>query len=789
MSSPSQDPPLIALARTESSTRQPSGRGTRRATIGVLLDYINFFSRGYQTQLRNALHAEAHRLGIDLLFYFGRALEEPNPHSAAHNKIFQLMHPDTLDGMIVMSTCLCPFCGTDGILKFFQGWPRIPQCSIGIAIPGVPSILVDNRRGMTDVVEHLIEVHHCRRLAFIMGAPANPESDLRFDAYRNVLVRHGLAIDPALLAVGNFFKQEGHAAMEEILERHVPIDAVVAANDNMALGAIELLLKRGLQVPGDLPVTGFDDLELAKAGNPPLTTVRQPFRLMAETAIRIILDQIEGRPVAERIELPTEFVVRHSCGCDRKVASRDIANIVLSPVGAIQFLERDAARISRTLMECMEVEGVEGARDVTEMLATLQAELAGNVGAFQRQVRALLQRPTHAEYQNYRMLHDVISYLRSELRPFSTNQLEDLWFEASRQINGASTTAQALHRVRADENYLQLLVAGEQSSAALDLPSLKAVLEKNLPEMGVTTAFLSRYVGGTSNELEPFVYVLDGAVRTTTSERFPDYQLVPEGFWSRSDACSWLVFPLAFEGQLLGVAVFQFLSSNFGYDVIRDQISASLRSVELHHEVVEKTTLHERSVQERLATTNRMQSLSVLAGGVAHDLNNVLGPLVALPDIMLRDLAGWNLPEPAVADVRNDIESIKAASLRATQTIKDLLTLARQGQIERELLDLNRLTANCLTDGSVRFVQDERHRVRVLLELTPEITTIRGSEPHLVRAITNLVRNAMEAISGNGDVKVSTSVTRVVEPLVGYETIEPGNYVVLSVADNGRGIP
>jgi signal transduction histidine kinase len=87
-------------------------------------------------------------------------------------------------------------------------------------------------------------------------------------------------------------------------------------------------------------------------------------------------------------------------------------------------------------------------------------------------------------------------------------------------------------------------------------------------------------------------------------------------------------------------------------------------------EVQEKTLLHERSVQERLATAQRLASLSVLAGGVAHDLNNSLGPLVALPDVILAEL---DKPE-AVTDLRLDVESIKLAALRASQTIKDLLT-------------------------------------------------------------------------------------------------------------------
>ena len=116
--------------------------------------------------------------------------------------------------------------------------------------------------------------------------------------------------------------------------------------------------------------------------------------------------------------------------------------------------------------------------------------------------------------------------------------------------------------------------------------------------------------------------------------------------------------------------------------------------------------LHERSVQERLAATKRMEALSVLAGGVAHDLNNALGPLVALPDVILAQL--WEIQgnQESVRDLRADVEAIKVASLRAVQTIKDLLTLGRQGRMAKENLDINRVIKSCWANSSLRFVEE-----------------------------------------------------------------------------------
>ena len=161
------------------------------------------------------------------------------------------------------------------------------------------------------------------------------------------------------------------------------------------------------------------------------------------------------------------------------------------------------------------------------------------------------------------------------------------------------------------------------------------------------------------------------------------------------------------------MAVFEYTGGTGGFQMLQDQVSVALSSIRLHQQVVEKTVLHERSVQERQATAARMESLSVLSGGVAHDLNNVLGPMVALPDVILEDLAQLD-PEslPALTEIRDDMRSIKSASLRAAQTIKDLLTLGRERRVGTDPLDLNALVSDCLTLETLGFMPEDLTRSR-----------------------------------------------------------------------------
>jgi DNA-binding LacI/PurR family transcriptional regulator len=189
---------------------------------------------------------------------------------AADNAIYDLLRPDSVDGLIVVSSLLSTYSGARGVARLVERFAGATMCSVGIDLPGVPSLVLDNRPGMEAVVEHLVRDHGCRQIAFLAWTPENPEAKSRFDAYQAVLARHGIASDPALTAPGYFRTNSAKVAMEEILARGVEIDGVVAANDEMATGAVDVLRKHGRRVPQDIPVTGFDDLLLARLGNPPL---------------------------------------------------------------------------------------------------------------------------------------------------------------------------------------------------------------------------------------------------------------------------------------------------------------------------------------------------------------------------------------------------------------------------------------------------------------------------------------------------------------------------------------
>lgn len=186
-------------------------------------------------------------------------------------------------------------------------------------------------------------------------------------------------------------------------------------------------------------------------------------------------------------------------------------------------------------------------------------------------------------------------------------------------------------------------------------------------------------------------------------------------------------------------------------------------------------------LQERLNRSRKMEALGMLAGGVAHDLNNVLSGIVSYPDMLLMDL-------PADSPLRRPIETIRESGLKAAAIVQDLLTLARRGVVTRQPVDLNSLVLDYLASPEHAKLISLYPQVIIESRLEENLPMIMGSEIHLKKSIMNLVSNAVEALEGPGKVRLETESRKLAATHDGYQQIRPGNYVVLRVSDQGAGI-
>lgn len=192
--------------------------------------------------------------------------------------------------------------------------------------------------------------------------------------------------------------------------------------------------------------------------------------------------------------------------------------------------------------------------------------------------------------------------------------------------------------------------------------------------------------------------------------------------------------------------------------------------------------LNRLKMQEELTNAQRMESIGLMAGSVAHDLNNILTSVVTFPELLLLDM-------PSTAQYRDDISRIRKAGKQAAAVVNDLLTVTRGATCRKEPCDLNQLLDEYRQ--SLEFTQQARAHEGLEFEfqLQTQLPTIQASTLHINKSLINLVTNAVEATHPQGTITISTASRCLKKMHRGYETIPPGSYVVLSVVDSGTGIP
>lgn len=183
----------------------------------------------------------------------------------------------------------------------------------------------------------------------------------------------------------------------------------------------------------------------------------------------------------------------------------------------------------------------------------------------------------------------------------------------------------------------------------------------------------------------------------------------------------------------------------------------------------------------QLQQSHKMEAIGTLAGGVAHDLNNILSGLVSYPELLLMQI-------PSDSSLRKPIQTIQQSGEKAAAVVEDLLTLARRGVAVTDVVDLNKIISQYLKSLEYERLKSFHSGVAVETRLETDILNVLGSPVHLSKTVMNLVSNAAEALPEGGTIVVSTENRYIDRPVGGYEDVVEGDYVVLTVTDTGVGI-
>ena len=181
---------------------------------------------------------------------------------------------------------------------------------------GSMNVRCDNEAGIRSLVQHLVVEHGYRSLAYLSGRADSPDNRARARAFQAEATAGGAQVQAGAGWQGNYSALGGAKVIDSLLDKGRKLPrAIVCANDQTALGVIHALAQRGIDVPGEVAVTGFDDVPVARHLHPPLTTVRQPMQELGATAFDVLYSRISGTGGQSDVVLPVQLVVRESCGC------------------------------------------------------------------------------------------------------------------------------------------------------------------------------------------------------------------------------------------------------------------------------------------------------------------------------------------------------------------------------------------------------------------------------------------------------------------------------------------
>jgi DNA-binding LacI/PurR family transcriptional regulator/signal transduction histidine kinase len=744
---------------------------------------------------------------VNLICFVGGALRAPHEFDTQRNVAYDLASSKNVAGLVAMSGSLGQFIGPKQLKRFYERYHPLPIVNIAMALDGIPSVLVDNKTGMRDTVTHLIEAHGCSRIVFIRGPVTNPEAEERYHTYAEVLAEHNIPLDPDLVVYGNFLSPAGAEAIRLLLdERKANFDAVASANDEMALGAMAALQKRGMRVPDDLCVVGFDDLEEARFAAPPLTTARQPLYEQGRRATEMLLALLAGEDVPEQVILPTELVVRRSCGCLSQAMSRTATVPVTITTETFETIF--SARRERILSEMVEAAGASAASLnpgwAARLLGAFSAVLKDQSSiAFLSALDEVL-RQVGAEGGDVMQWHKVLFVLRHHAFPSLVDdealpRVENLWQQTQGLIGEVAQWAQAYRRIQAERRAFEFTIRiSEPLMTAFDIAGLTDVVAQQLPQMGIRSCYLSLYeqpAGGkreTPTEWSRLILAYDEKGRVELEpggRRFPSLQLVPEGILPREKRHAIMLEPLHFRDETqLGFILFEPLHTEAGAlrEALSRQISTALKGAlllqerkqteealkeysERLEEMVQERTKELQEAQEQLIRREKLAILGQLAATVSHEIRNPLATIRVSASAVDRKTRGKEL------GVEQALDRMQRNITRCDNIISELLDYTRIPELHPEVV--------CFDDWLVR-VLDEQHLpegISLFRELASGVEISLDPE-RFRRVIINLINNAWEAMLELPETSDKTRVLRVESSVVA------GRLKVM-VSDTGSGIP
>jgi DNA-binding LacI/PurR family transcriptional regulator/signal transduction histidine kinase len=764
--------------------------GGRRPTLAIVTNALaqNYFAQG----IIDAADLAAEKAGFDLLVIVAGYHRAGDLAAPRNRTLMGVLRRGWIDGLIALP--VGPHVSFAELDAFYGRFNGLPICSVVMALPSFPSIVVSGAEGVRETVDHLIGVHGRRRFAVLRGVEGVEEYDQRYRGCVAALEANGIELDPAMIVATEGYGPQGGEAVRTLLdERRVSFDAIVATNDAVALDALRELRRRDVRVPRDVAICGFDDAPQARHASPPLTTVRQPLDQLGHRAVETVVAALRGEVVPMRQVLQSRLLVRQSCGCVRHAVTKgsrpDAPEDPTAPPESLM----GRASISPSTRPSYQPLPVKTIRD------TLRSDVASSTGEFLQHLRSVLAEAAviRGEVGD---AHELLTLLRNEElarvanEPAQRDRLEDLIHAARILVSELDIWAHVEDRSRVYWWALKLNESSEAFTTALSMSTLMDRFGAGIREFEIHRCMVAVFEGASRAPEEASVVLAYDAANAIVPQRARfrcSEHLVPTDLWESEKRRSYLIEaihthmdaqPKDARTEVLGYVVFEMgPRDGLVYQCLRDQISAAIHGLGVWQKLLREV---ERR-QSAESVNERMASLGRLTAGIAHEMNTpvaaVRSALEQLATLVDEYHAGVGDPELNIDDHRDiaremmtSIGLAKSAAISLAEFVRGIRSQTRGVQPSpTDRFDVAAVVRETLLrlDHAVR-----RGGCTVRVQGTSTPIELAGDSVRFAQLLSNLVTNAIEASARGGGSEIAVDLA------------EKDSIVELTVSDSGEGI-